>query len=109
MSVTCINCFTISLRDMKGSAALQVLDPEMFAGRAFRRTTVLLEYVSCDVLARIGTALLTKFMVTTGRAYNVGCSKEGMAAQAVFRVRYFRSAQSANCVERFSRVPGRRF
>jgi hypothetical protein len=32
------------------------------------------EYVSCDLLAKIGTTPLKKLMGTAGRAENVGCS-----------------------------------
>jgi hypothetical protein len=49
----------------------------------------LFESVNCDVLARIGMALLNQLMETTGLARNAGCSRDRAANTLTFSIHYF--------------------
>jgi hypothetical protein len=55
---------------------------------SFMRIRCVPEDVNCDVLARLETGLLNELMGTTGRADNVGSSRE--QSDGSFSVYYFR-------------------
>jgi hypothetical protein len=84
MRIICIDSFSVYLRDRDGSIASRILDPQILVYDAFPGTKCFPEYVNCDVWARIGRILLNKFMGTTGRARNVGCSRNEAANAAAF-------------------------
>jgi hypothetical protein len=45
--------------------------------------------MTCEVLARIGTALLNKLTEKTGLAHNVGYSGDGGVSRITFAIYYF--------------------
>jgi hypothetical protein len=76
-----------------------VLGPQTLAYDALPGTKCLLEYVNCDVMARIGRIHLNKFMGTTGLAQNVGYSGNKVVSTATFCIRYFEYVLSVDCAE----------
>jgi hypothetical protein len=90
---------SILLRDRHGDVALRALSPEMLANHMLRGRKCSLEYVHCDVLARVGTAVLNKFMGTTGRAQNIGWERDEVTSMVPCPIRYFRDVRSADEME----------
>jgi hypothetical protein len=83
--------------------ASRVLEPQILAYGALPGTEYLPEYVSCDVLARIGMILLNKLMGTAGRAENAGCSGNEVASTTTFlyviSMMFYRRTIPSNSIE----------
>jgi hypothetical protein len=109
MKIAHINYFGVALRDRDDNITFRILCSEVLADHVLRGTKRLLEDMNYDVLVRIGTAILNKFIGTTGGARNVGCSADGIVSMVAFSLYYFQFAKSADCIEAFLRVPSSKF
>jgi hypothetical protein len=107
MSVICINSFTVCLWD--GNVTSHIPGLQILAYDALPGRKRLLEYVNCDVVARIRRIHPNKLMETIGRAQNVGYSGNEVMSSATFSIRYFLYIQSDDCAARFHRALSRRF
>jgi hypothetical protein len=99
MNIIYINPFSVCLWDRDGNGTSRILDAQIIADDALPGTKCLFEYVSCNVVARIGRIHLNKLMGTTGRAQNVGCSGNEVVTRATFCIHYFECILSADCAE----------
>jgi hypothetical protein len=72
MAIACVNHFSACFRDRDSNVMFGILGPGTLAPHALGRSKYLLESVNCDILPRIGVALLNKLMGTTEPAENVG-------------------------------------
>jgi hypothetical protein len=89
MNVTCINYFSVCLRDRDGKFTSAVLIQQIPGYHGLRGTKWMLEYVNCDALARIEMTLLNKLLGTTGRARKAGFSRDGKANTLTFSIHHF--------------------
>jgi hypothetical protein len=74
---------------MDSSITSHILVPPILVYDALPGTKGLPEYTSCDVLARIGTIHLNKFMQTAGGAENVRCSGNEVMSIVTLSIRCF--------------------
>jgi hypothetical protein len=91
MNIACTNCFSFCLRDTNRSIIVRVPRSEILACHSWEIIRVL-EYVGCDILARIKTGFLNELMGTTGRADNFGSSRDTVMIRVTFSMCYFRDA-----------------
>jgi hypothetical protein len=85
MGITCIDSFSLYLRNKDASVTSRAISPERFAYHALLETKSLQECVGGDRMVIIEMTVLNQFMETTGRAQNIGCLGDGLESMVTFQ------------------------